>query len=98
MADIDDKSLEGIYQLTETVKSRILDRVIADLRRALKLGTSERGYTKSDSGIYGKYEKCDPVDLGAVLDAIKAETDRLLAESVANARVCSNEEDDSKTP
>jgi hypothetical protein len=84
---MDDRPFEGIDQLTETVKSRILDQVIADLRDALKLGARADGYTKSDSGIYGKYQKHDPVDLGRVLEAIKMETERLLAEHTEKLRL-----------
>jgi ABC-type tungstate transport system permease subunit len=92
MASTDNELLDGIEQLTETVKSRILDRVIADLRAALKLGARQDGYTKSDSGLYGKYQKHDPVDVSRVLEAIKTETERLFGEYAAKC-ADSNESD-----
>jgi ABC-type tungstate transport system permease subunit len=91
-----DRSPDGIDDLTDEVKSRILDRVIADLRDSLKLGSRASGYTKSDSGIYGKYQKQDVVDMSRVLAAVKAETERLLAEY--RAAVEKPGEDDGEDP
>ena len=77
--DGDRDGSDGLAALTEAVKSRILDRVLADLRADLALGSQRHGYTKSDSGIYGKYQKQD-IDLAAILEVVKAQTERLVAE------------------
>jgi hypothetical protein len=86
---------DGLATLTEAVKSRILDRVLADLRADLALGSRRHGYTKSDSGIYGKYQKQDG-DLTAVLEAIKAQTEQLLAEYMRAGAADAERSDDGK--
>ena len=88
MSTDDDPVPAGIDELTALVKSRILDRVIADLRDAPELGRRASGYTRSDSGIYGKYQKHDVVDMDRVLKAVAVETERLLA------HYCATEPDD----
>jgi hypothetical protein len=75
----DDDSRIDLSALTDAVKSRILDRVLADIRDHLTLGCRASGYTKSDSGIYGKYQKAD-VDLAGILAAARSQLDALLAE------------------
>jgi hypothetical protein len=65
--------------LTAAVKSRILDRVLAELRDDLGLRAGANGYTKSDGGIYGKYEKAD-VDGSRILEAIDSRIKDILAE------------------
>jgi hypothetical protein len=65
--------------LTTAIKSRILDRVLAELRGDLGLHTGANGYTKSDGGIYGKYEKAD-VDRSRMLDVIDSRIKEILAE------------------
>jgi len=75
----DDDSRIDLSSLTDAVKSRILDRVLADIRDDLALGCRASGYTKSDSGIYGKYQKADP-DLPRILAAVRSQLDTLLAE------------------
>ena len=65
--------------LTTAIKSRILDRVLAELRDDLGLHTGANGYTKSDGGIYGKYEKAD-VDRSRILEAIDGRIKAILAE------------------
>lgn len=71
---------EGVDALTILVKSRILDRILADLQKEdFALGSRVSGYTKSDSGIYGKYQKAD-VDLSMILKVIQSEMDLMLAE------------------
>jgi hypothetical protein len=83
---------DGLNELTDLVKSRILDRVIADLHDALRLGSRVSGYTRSDSGIYGKYQKHDSVDMTRILQAIKVETERQLAEHIARMGECGTED------
>jgi hypothetical protein len=65
--------------LTIAIKSRILDRVLAELRGDLGLRTGANGYTKSDGGIYGKYEKAD-VDRSRILEVIDSRIKEILAE------------------
>jgi hypothetical protein len=65
--------------LSDVVKSRILDRVLRDLSEDRPLGLRSGGYTRSDSGVYGKYEKQD-VDAAAVSDLVRLEVERILAE------------------
>ncbi len=75
----DDDSPIDLNALTDAVKSRILDRVLADIRDDLALGCRASVYTKSDSGIYGKYQKAD-TDLDGILAAVRSQVDALLAE------------------
>jgi hypothetical protein len=65
--------------LTIAVKSRILDRVLAELRDDLGLRSGANGYTKSDGGIYGKYEKAD-IDSSRILEVIDSRIKEILEE------------------
>lgn len=75
----DDSAQSGIEALTDAVKSRILDRVLVDLRERLALGNRGSEYTKSDSGVYGKYQKAD-LDLTMVLDVVSRQIDAILVQ------------------
>jgi hypothetical protein len=66
--------------LTTAVKSAILDRLISDLRGQASLGSAQSSYTKSDSGLYGKYQKADTTEL-ALLEAIETALSKLVNES-----------------
>jgi hypothetical protein len=55
--------------LADSVKSAILDRIIDDLRRQSTYTTPQSYYAKSDSGLYGKYQKAEQPDM-AMLAAI----------------------------
>ena len=48
--------------LSDAVKSAILDRLLDDLRADRALATPRSVYTKSDSGLYGKYEKAEGIN------------------------------------
>lgn len=74
-----DDSPSDFNALTDAVKSRILDRVLADIRDGFALGCRASGYTKSDSGIYGKYQKAD-ADLAGIMAAVRSQLDALLGE------------------
>jgi hypothetical protein len=78
MPSKDDEQRIILQALTDEVKSKILDKILAELRADLGLGRAG-GYTKSDSGIYGKYQKAD-VDLTGILEAVKSQMDAMLAE------------------
>ena len=65
--------------LSDLVKSRILDQVLRDLREDRRLGLRSAGYTRSDSGVYGKYEKQD-VDAANLSEVVRREVERILAE------------------
>lgn len=66
--------------LAAAVKSAILDRLISDLRCAATLSAPHSFYAKSDSGLYGKYQKVDTRDL-VVLEAIHAALGKMVEES-----------------
>jgi hypothetical protein len=65
--------------LIAAVKSAILDRLLDDLRNDRPLGAGRSVYTKSDSGLYGKYEKQDDVHQN-VLAALRATLEGLIDE------------------
>jgi hypothetical protein len=65
--------------LSVEVKSRILDRIVQDLVEGRPLGLGPSGYTKSDSGVYGKYQKQD-VSLEQVLAAIEGQVEQIIAD------------------
>lgn len=65
--------------LTEAVKSRILDRIITELKEGRSLGLGPSGYTKSELGVYGKYQKQD-IDPEQMLEAVKLQVDSVLRE------------------
>ncbi len=68
--------------LTEAVKSRILDRLLSVLAAETHVGMRSPGYTRSDSGLYGKYEKADlDLDSARMLELIQAEVERAVAEA-----------------
>jgi hypothetical protein len=75
----DDRARRGAESLTVAIKSRILDRVLAELRDDLGLRTEAHGYTKSDGSIYGKYEKAD-VDISTMLEVIDGRIRDILME------------------
>src|SRR5262245_14686158 len=66
-------------EFTDFVKSRILNRVLAELAQDLRLGNLASLYTKSSIGVYGKYEKYDADVLGA-LKMIRGVLERMEAE------------------
>jgi hypothetical protein len=84
MAVDDSEYGSALRDLTDAVKSKILERIVADLREGLKLGSRASGYTRSDSGIYGKHQKAD-IDLADVLAAVKTQLDTLLAQYEGSA-------------
>jgi len=57
--------------LVDSVKSAILDRLLSDLRHDRPIARLRSMYSKSDSGVYGKYEKQD-IPNEAILAAIRA--------------------------
>ena len=71
--------------LSETIKSAILDRLIDDLRRGVTQEPPRSHYVKSDSGLYGKYQKADAPDLAA-LDAIRSSLQAMVDEALARAQ------------
>jgi hypothetical protein len=68
--------------LVDGVRSAILDRLLDDLRHGRGLGGRRSSYTKSDSGVYGKYEKQSDVD-DEVLRTIREALEQLVADGVA---------------
>ena len=67
------------------MKSAILDQLIRDLRSQATLTTPHSFYAKSDSGLYGKYQKVDTPDV-AILDAIRSALQVMVDEGVAAER------------
>ncbi len=79
MTGADPEYAAAAQALTDAVKSAILDRLIADLRS--DVGPVPRSvYTKSDSGLYGKYEKADVPDED-MLRAVRGVLERLVREA-----------------
>jgi hypothetical protein len=76
----DEQPVGDHADLSEAVKSRILDRLLNQLAAEGPMGTRSMGYTRSDSGLYGKYEKAD-VDTVQMLAMIQAEVERAVAEA-----------------
>jgi hypothetical protein len=72
----------GDRLLTERIKSAILDQLIEDLRRGVTGEVASSYYSKSDSGLYGKYSKADVPSL-ALLDTIKANLEVMIAEALS---------------
>lgn len=64
--------------LVDAVKSAILDRILEDLRNDRPVTASRSRYTKSDSGVYGKYEKQDGLN-EEVLATIRASLEGIIA-------------------
>ena len=56
--------------LADAVKTAIVDRILAELRQNILHAAPRSSYTKSDSGVYGKYEKAD-IPSESVLDLIE---------------------------
>jgi hypothetical protein len=71
--------------LEAAVKSAILDRLLQDLRTEAGRAPPHSRYTKSDSGLYGKYEKQDGLDQN-VLDAIRSTLQAIVEEQSARSR------------
>lgn len=64
---------ETVESLTHAVKSAILDRLLSQLGAEYAVGAQRSIYTKSDSGLYGKYEKQDSDPILTLLhDTIEA--------------------------
>lgn len=64
--------LEVGASLPDAVRSAILERLLDDLRTDGPAGPQRSRYTKSDSGLYGKYEKYDALDPGLVTEIVAA--------------------------
>ncbi|MEA2194287.1 MAG: hypothetical protein QOG42_721 [Solirubrobacteraceae bacterium] len=77
---VDENPPEDRSELSEVVKSRILDRLLDQLAAEGPMGSRSLGYTRSDSGLYGKYEKAD-LDAERMLAMIQAEVERAVAEA-----------------
>ncbi len=71
MTDDEGRDGEPEATLTDAVKSAILDRLIEDLRAEAGMVPPRSTYTKSDSGLYGKYEKAQGLDASALQEIRK---------------------------
>lgn len=74
-----DSTTDILDALSVEVKSRILDRILRDLVENRPLGLGPSGYTKSDSGVYGKYQKQD-ITLEQLLHAIEGQVEQIVAD------------------
>ena len=88
-----DESLE----LTDVVKSRIVDRVLRELAEESPLGGRPSRYTRSSLGVYGKYEKYD-ADVPRLLEQIRSELERMVSELDEGERGPGVEEGSSDEP
>ncbi|PBA28998.1 hypothetical protein CKJ65_25145 [Mycobacterium intracellulare] len=69
---------EAAEVLTQAVKSAILDRLLSQLGAEHTVVSPRSTYTKSDSGLYGKYEKQDHPD--QILTLIRDTLDTMIGE------------------
>jgi hypothetical protein len=88
---------DGRRLLSERIKSAILDLLIDDIRRGATHDAARSHYSKSDSGLYGKYQKADAPDM-AVLDAIRANLQTMVDEALAQAQAGIEIDDTSTGP
>lgn len=77
-SNADDEDL-GQQALLNGVKSAILNRLLIDLQENVVTATAGSLYTKSDSGVYGKYEKQDDLN-EAVMGVIRTTLDSIVRE------------------
>jgi hypothetical protein len=71
--------------IVRAVKSRILEQLAESLGRDEVVRSRASHYTKSDSGLYGKYEKYEEAK-EQILEVVRQQLDSLLAEFTSDTR------------